>query len=217
MLSVADDALAVADAMGWDGFTVLGTSGGGPHALAVGYRAPTRTAVIGLVGGAAPTEMEDPDDLLAINREARRRALEEGRASLEEFLGEAAADIPADPAAALAAAMEDAPPVDRELIESDEVRAMAVASLREAFANGPQGWFDDAWAQLRPWGFDLRDVSTPVRMWCGELDRNTPMKSIERMAAELNVESFEIIAGAGHLGWLAHHERILRSLLDRQG
>jgi hypothetical protein len=32
----------------------------------------------------APPEMVDPNDLIAINREARRRAVEEGRASLEE-------------------------------------------------------------------------------------------------------------------------------------
>lgn len=42
ILSVADDALAVADALGWGQFSVLGISGGGPHALAVAFRAPER-------------------------------------------------------------------------------------------------------------------------------------------------------------------------------
>ena len=54
ILSVADDALAVADALGWDGFAVLGVSGGGPHALALGTRAPERVRALGLAVGAVP-------------------------------------------------------------------------------------------------------------------------------------------------------------------
>jgi pimeloyl-ACP methyl ester carboxylesterase len=214
VLSVADDAAAVADAVGWDRFAVLGVSGGGPHALAVGHRAPERTQALGLAVGSAPTEMVDAEDLIAHNREARRRVMEEGRASLEEFLAEPAAEIAADPGAALDAAMADAPAPDREMLNRPDLRALLVESLREAFANGPQGWFDDAWALSTPWGFELREVTVPVQMWCGELDRNVPTKSVERMAGELNVQSLEIIPEAGHFGWLAHEERIFRQLLD---
>jgi pimeloyl-ACP methyl ester carboxylesterase len=158
--------------------------------------------------------MEDPDDLIVINREARRRALEEGRASLEELLAEPAVQIASDPGAAIDSMMADAPAVDLEMLERPDLRALLVESLREGFANGPQGWFDDSWALVMPWGFELREVSTPVRMWCGELDRNVPTKAVERMAAELNLESFEIIPAAGHFGWIAHEERIVRQLLD---
>ena len=213
VLSVADDAVAVAEELAWDGFSVFGVSGGGPHALAVGHRVPERTRALGLAVPMAPPEMIDPDALIAVNREGRRRALEEGRASLEEFLAEPAAQIAADPGAALDSAMADAPAVDLEMLKRPDIRALAVESLQEAFVNGPQGWFDDAWALESPWGFELRDVSTPVQIWCGELDRNVPLKSIERMAAELNLDSLETIPGAGHLGWIAHEERILRTLL----
>jgi pimeloyl-ACP methyl ester carboxylesterase len=58
------------------------------------------------------------------------------------------------------------------------------------------------------------DVATPVRIWYGELDRATTPKSIERMAAELVVASLEMFPDAGHTGWHAHQERILRALLD---
>jgi pimeloyl-ACP methyl ester carboxylesterase len=214
VLSVADDAVAVADALGWDRFTVIGVSGGGPHALAVGHRAPERTRALGLAVAAAPSEMVDPDDLIAHNREARRRALAEGRASLEEFLTEPAAEIAADPGAAIDSAMADAPAADLEMLKRPDLRAVLLESMREDFANGPQGWFDDAWALATSWGFELREVTAPVQMWSGELDRNVPTKAVERMAVELNVESLEIIPEAGHFGWIAHEERILRQLLD---
>jgi pimeloyl-ACP methyl ester carboxylesterase len=68
----ADDGLAVADALGWDGFAVLGVSGGGPHALALGTRAPERVRALGLAVGGAPGDVVDPEDLIAINREGLR-------------------------------------------------------------------------------------------------------------------------------------------------
>jgi hypothetical protein len=80
------------------------------------------------------------------------------------------------------------------MLKRPDLRAMLVESLREAFANGPQGWFDDAWALSTSWGFELREVAVPVQMWCGELDRNVPTRSVERMAAELDVQLLEITA-----------------------
>ena len=111
--------------------------------------------------------------------------------------------------------MEDAPPVDREMLERPDVREMLATSLREGFANGPLGWFDDSWALSTPWGFDLAAVAAPVHMWYGELDRNVPIGAVRQMASQLNVESLEVIPGAGHLGWLTQEERVVRTLLDR--
>jgi pimeloyl-ACP methyl ester carboxylesterase len=213
--SAAADALAVADSLGWDHFSVLGVSGGGPHALALGASVPERIHKLGIAVGATPPEQVNPDDLIAINREARRRILEEGRASLEQFLTESAAQAAADPIAMLDAAMTDAPSVDRELLQQPALRAMLATSMREAFVNGPQGWFDDAWALGNPWGFSLTDVAVPVHMWYGELDRNVPLAAVRTMATQLTVASLEVIRAAGHLGWLKQEASVLDALLNR--
>jgi pimeloyl-ACP methyl ester carboxylesterase len=212
--SAALDGLAVADALGWDRFSVLGVSGGGPHALALGAFAPERVAALGLAVGAAPVEFIDPGDLIELNREGMRRAREEGRESLEEFLGEAIAQAEGDFGRLIDAAMADAPPVDRALLERPAFRARLLESTTEAFVNGPQGWFDDSWALLTDWGFGLADVRAPVRMWYGELDRNVPLGAVRAMAAQLDVASFELIPDAGHFGWLAYEQRVLETLLD---
>jgi pimeloyl-ACP methyl ester carboxylesterase len=65
-----------------------------------------------------------------------------------------------------------------------------------------------------PWDFELGDVTSRVRMWYGEADRNVPISAVQKMAAQLRVESFEILPGVGHLGWLLHEERVLGTLLD---
>ena len=214
LLSVAADAIAVVDELGWDRFAVLGVSGGGPHALALCVHAPERLGAVGLAVGATPADLIEPDDLIAVNRESRARALE-GRASLEAYLAGPAAQIAGDPIGAITAVMADAPAADRELFERrSDLQALVAESLREAFANGPQGWFDDSWALSQPWGFELEQVTLPVYLWYCELDRNVPLAAARRLAARLAVAGFEVIPGAGHLGWLSEEERILRTILD---
>jgi pimeloyl-ACP methyl ester carboxylesterase len=212
IVSVADDAVAIADELGWSRFAVLGVSGGGPHALALGVHAPERLVSLGLAVGGPPPELVDPDDMIEINREGLRRA-KEGRDSLEAFLAEPASQLAEDPGAALDSMMADAPEVDRELLASPQIRNALVESLREAFANGPAGWFDDAWCLTGPWGFALSEVALPVHMWNGEVDRNVPLHAVKRMAAELDVASFEVIPGGGHLSWLAQAESVHETLL----
>jgi len=216
ILSVADDALALADRFGWDTFSVLGVSGGGPHALAVTVRAPERIERAGIAVGMTPPELVDEDDLIAFNREARRRFRQGGRAALEAFLAEPASQMGADPVGTLVAAMEDAPPVDRAMLEQPEVRAVIADAFREAFRAGPFGWFDDAWSIMSSWGFRLEDVRTPLHLWYGDSDRNVPLSAAKAMATRLRVESLEVIPGAGHSGWLMHEERVLHTLLDRR-
>lgn len=213
ILSVADDAIAIADELGWSTFAVLGVSGGGPHALAIGARAPERVASLGLAVGVPPADLIDPGDLIEMNRESFRRA-QEGRDAFEAFLAGPAAYLAADPGSALDSMMADAPEVDRELLSTPAIRSMVVESLAEGFANGPTGWFDDAWCLSNPWGFSLSDVRVPVHMWYGELDRNVPLKAVEKMASELDVSSFELIPGGGHLSWLAQAESVLETLLS---
>jgi pimeloyl-ACP methyl ester carboxylesterase len=213
IVSVADDALAIADELGWSRFAVLGVSGGGPHALAIGVRAPERIVSLGLAVGGPPPELVDPDDLIAINREGLRRA-REGREAFEAFLAEPAAQLAADPPGTIDSMMADAPEVDRELLAGPRFRSMIEESLREGFANGPIGWFDDAWCLSSAWGFALTDVGVPVHMWYGEVDRNVPLRAVERMAAELDVASFELIPGGGHLSWLAQAQSVHKTLLE---
>src|SRR3979411_1249796 len=142
ILSVADDELAIADRLAWDRFSVLGISGGGPHALAVAVRAPERVIKLGLAVGGAPPELVDPDELIAINREARDNE-EEGCTSLEAFLAEPAAQIPSDPMGVLDAVMADAPSVDREMLKRPDLREGLAKSLRAAFANRALGAYQD--------------------------------------------------------------------------
>lgn len=212
-LSCADDAIAVADALGWETFGVTGGSGGAPHALAIGVRSPERVRVLGIVVPAAPPDLIDLDDMDDLNAESMRRA-REGRDSLEAFIAPYGEKMMADVAGAFdeILAEANAPERDRARIQEDELRAILVESLTEAFANGPQGWYDDSWYINTAWDFALEDVAVPVHIWYGADDRAAPPRSVEAMAARLNVASIECQPGA-HLGEPGRQEGIWRALV----
>jgi pimeloyl-ACP methyl ester carboxylesterase len=212
-LSCADDAVAVADAMGWDTFGVTGQSGGAPHALAIGVRAPQRVRVLGLTVPSAPPELIDLDDMDELNAESMRRG-REGRESLEAFMAPSVETITADILGGFDGLIGSGvdPQGDRARFQEPELRAIFFESVSEALANGPQGWYDDGLYLSIPWDFALEDVAVPVHIWYSADDTNAPPRSVELMAARLNVAAIERRPG-GHFGDAAHEEQIWRTLI----
>ena len=210
-LSCADDAIAVADAMGWETFGVAGGSGGAPHALAIGVRAPERVRVLSISNPAAPPELIDVDDFGELNAEVQRRA-DESRESMEAFMAPYAEKFVADATGALEEVMADAPEADREAFRGREMRAIFLEAVTEALANGPEGWYDDAWYLSIPWDFALEDVAVAVHVWYAAEDNSAPPRSVELMAARLNVASIDLRSG-GHLGDVEREEQVWRTVL----
>ena len=60
--SFAGDLDSVADALGVEDMAIIGLSGGGPYALAVGAELGDRVRAIGVLGGVAPTRGPDAID-----------------------------------------------------------------------------------------------------------------------------------------------------------
>ena len=140
VLDIADDALAVADALGWERFSVLGISGGGPHALALGVRAPERIVRLGVAVGGTPGELHRPrrPDRAQPRRACAACARRAARASRSSW-PRSPRRSPPTRWRAFDAAMADAPEPDREWMARPEVRETLVEGIREGFANGPLG------------------------------------------------------------------------------
>ena len=89
--SVADvvpDVLAVVDALGADRFAVMGTSGGGPHALACGALAADRCVAVASISGVGPWAADGLDFLAGMGEgnEIEFGAALAGEAPLHELL-----------------------------------------------------------------------------------------------------------------------------------
>ena len=216
--SVADVAADVEALLGHldaDGFVVVGTSGGGPHALACAALLPGRCRAAATVAGVAPWEAEGLDFLAGMgpeNHEEFGLALD-GEAALRPYCAAAADGLGAITAAEVAEALGGlVSPVDAAALSGDFAEWMA-GKLRAAVATGPDGWIDDDLAFVRPWGFALDAITAPVCVWQGDADLMVPLAHGEWLAAHVAGAQARLLPGEGHVSLLtAQLPRILREL-----
>lgn len=202
--SVADvvpDVLALADDLGADRFAAIGTSGGGPHALACGALAGQRCVAVASVCGVGPWNADGLDFLAGMGEgnEIEFGAALKGEAPLRELLkplGEAM--LSAGPDATLRAMQSLLSPPDLAVL-SGELAQRFYESTALALSTGIDGWVDDDLAFTRPWGFTPTDVTAPVFLWQGEQDLMVPPAHGRWLAAALPTCRARLLPDDGHM------------------
>jgi pimeloyl-ACP methyl ester carboxylesterase len=183
------DAAALLDALGVDRFAVIGGSGGGPYAVACGVLLGERVTRVALVAPAEPRDApahgfvprEDPDALRARGETIARLARDDPDA-LDAFFAPDLSDS------------------DREhdAAADPELRARALANLREAFRQGADAYVEDHTINAGDWGHLLPRLTRPTRVWQGDDDNNVPAEATRWLAAQIPDAELTIVTGAGH-------------------
>jgi pimeloyl-ACP methyl ester carboxylesterase len=211
LLDWPDDLAALADSLRIERFAVAGISGGGPYTLACALKLPERLTVAGVISGMGPVVGEIGG---ALDRRHRLAFATMRRAPPLLHLVMAAASlgwqrIPERLLDALHAYM---PAADQAIVARPEVRASLLAGLREAFRQGGRGATDELRLFVAPWGFRLKDIRAPVRLWHGEADDLVPCAMGRYVAGAIPGCRAELIAGAGHYWAFDHIEELLAAL-----
>lgn len=198
------DVTALADHMDWDRFAVMGGSGGGPHALACAALLPDRvTRVICNVGIAPyPAEGLDFFDGMVEGNVVEFRTALRGEAAVRELLDAEAKGLKERLGGDLRDLFgEDYPmsEADLDVMANGAVAVQVRRSMTEALRPGVDGWVDDNLAFVKPWGFDIKTISVPVRVGYGEADTLVPAAHGRWLAAHVP-GAIEVVETDGHLG-----------------
>jgi len=209
LTSAAADAGELADQLGLEQFIAMGVSGGAPYALALGalgaFAADRLTSIVVLGGPGSHSQVSpedlDPDDQRAIElmaagdvdsatailmswSETNFGPMQ--RLSTEDFHAEFGKTRPPGPN------WFDGRPDLQALFEGDFHRGIATFD----------GFVRDNLSWLGPWDFDLRTVSSPVRLVYGDSDPMVPVVHGEWLRERLTDSSMYVVPGGhGHATW----------------
>jgi pimeloyl-ACP methyl ester carboxylesterase len=198
---VAGDVQAILDSLNIGTFFCAGQSGGGPHALACAALLPDRVIATATLAGVAPWPADGLDwfDGMGLENLEEFGASMRGRGPLEAYLDREAAGLrdvqPADVAASLGGGLVS--DVDMAALTGGYAEFMAM-SLRGAISTGIAGWRDDDLAFVKPWGFALSSIQTPVAVWQGGEDRMVPMAHGAWLAANIPGAQQHLLPEEGH-------------------
>jgi pimeloyl-ACP methyl ester carboxylesterase len=202
--SIADcaaDVRAIIDALEIEQFAVWGISGGGPHVLACAGLLSDRVVAAATLASTAPFDAEDLDWFAGAGQEN----IDDDRLILSDPAA-ARAKLASDRHDLLNATATDLAEVYPTLFSPTDAAALTeelveyfVRRWKDGLAPGIEGWWDDTFAQLKPWGFPLETIRLPVTVWHGRQDRMVPFQHGEWLASHLPNADAHLSDQDGHL------------------
>lgn len=216
VVDCVSDVAAIADELEIERFAVKGGSGGAPHALAVGARLPERVTRVACEVAPAPYDASGLDWCAGMDP-ANIKELQWALAGESTLAGELAQlaqrvleRIDDDPDALLTDF--DLSDSDREVLDDPSAREVRRASTRESLAQGVWGWVDDDLAVIKPWGFDVAELTVPVEIRYGATDVLVPPSHSQWLASHIPQATVTIDEHGGHLSTPGQHLERLRAL-----
>ena len=163
----AEDVEAIADDFGIDRFSVVGRSGGAPHALRAAAIPKEQVICAAALGSLAPYDAEGLDWSagMADSNVRAYRSAEGNLGALITTLKEQAGHVKGDSDGLLKQLWPELVSHDKDVIGDIALRRIIAEVHAEALRDTVDGWMDDVIALSRPWGFDLSDITAPVKLW----------------------------------------------------
>ena len=196
----AADVRAICADLGIDRLATWGISGGGPHVLACAALLPDLVCAAASLASVAPFDADGLDYFAGMGQgnvdDTRLFLADEvaARAKTEEDREQSLAASPDDIATGMATLLT---PTDAAVLTGELAKHLA-SSRQDGLAPGAQGWWDD-YCIIRPWGFDLADISVPVLLLHGRQDMFVPFGHGEWLAAHIPGVEARLLDDDGHM------------------
>lgn len=211
----AADVADIADLLRIEEFSVVGRSGGGPHALACAALLPGRVRRAAALVSLAPPDAEGLDWMAGMTpgNVAEFAAARLGHDELAGRLAVLVDEIRADPAGCMPFDDEALPESDQAVIADFGIRKMLVRNYAEGLRSSIYGWVDDCLSYQSPWGFRPADITVPVQLWHGRDDIFSPVSHTTWLGGQIKHADVSIESGVSHFDSVRVLPEVLRWLV----
>ena len=214
LLDWPEDIKQLAEYLSLDKFYAIGYSHGGPYVLACCLQLSEKVISGSVVSGWAPPNRSGAYKKMPVgNRilnESARYFPWLNKKLRKMMMGMITGDVQA----AAQKLMASVPESDKEILASGRAKENLTVSVREGFRNGWEGVAHDDAVVNQDWGFDIRDIQTPIQIWHGQLDVNMPFHAAEYLEKWIPNSRLMAMPGEGHFVMIKHASKVLTSLVD---
>lgn len=194
-----DDQRELLDHLQIESFVSIGWSGGGPHAINMTRDSRCKGAIT--LAGVGEWGNDDLDFLNGMGPENHEEfgAAVQGEASIENWMQTNATAFKnvqgSDLIESFGGLIGEA---DKRAL-TPQVAELDAASYRRALSVSYLGWLDDDLAFVKPFGFNLAEVSKPVYVWQGDDDFMVPRAHSEWLEKHIPTAKLNFLPGHGHI------------------
>ena len=228
LLSYAEDIRHLAKQLGYQSYSLMGVSGGGPYALACAHsHTPESLRSVTLVCGMGPYGIDLQKMRLGnrvlfycfqhfpwvVRLVARISAAQLNNPKLSD---DAFVEV-LQKKMSSRFRLNKVPSKDLEILSDTDTMKSFLASTREHFRQGTDAWMDEFRLVTSPAGFDLGAVRVPVQLWYGRQDINVPLSIGEEIARRLPAGVAEMhVEDETHISLVVNcRRRVLEDVLSR--
>lgn len=231
VVDAAEDIDAIARDLRLKKYSVVGRSGGAPHALAcaalnIGSRVASVAALVSLAPPNADNDGLNWREGMSKSNVDTYDLLDRHAPDVTELgaqLARNADTIRRDPTVFLASLREEMPNVDRVIVEDAGIRQLLLVNYLSAVGEAerdegaavdpraPLGWVDDLVAFRSDWGFDLKEIeeAMPVMLWHGERDIFAPVGHFHWLTKKIPSAKAVLQPSAAHFAALPALPQVL--------
>jgi pimeloyl-ACP methyl ester carboxylesterase len=209
LLDWAADVRALAKMLDLDTLSVVGFSGGGPHAAACAHELDRVERAV-LVSSSGPPETQEY--ATASNR--RLTAATQSVPGLSRGIFGLTGWLARNWLGRFRETIESgASEPDRELFDSPD-GTVVVADAAEAFAQGGRGPAHEFPMLGEPWGFDPADCAETLSLWHGRRDEQVPLRVAQAFASRLPGTDVTVVDGGHYSTLVEQFEAILLDAVE---
>lgn len=206
----AVDVAELADHLGWEQFSVMGVSGGGPYAVAVAALLPERVSEASVICGAPPlARFPDRSAMMwpyraLLNIRPRAPFLIPGVLKVSEWISQCPPHCPP-----MSWVLQWTAAADRDALQGSESFETVTRSFREGISAGTRGVQLDGDIYTSEWEIDFQNIRVPISFWHGEDDKNIPFAMVKEYASWIPTAEMHSFPGEGHYSIIASAPRLV--------
>lgn len=213
LLSWTNDISQLADYLKMQEFSIIGVSGGGPHAAACAVSLPSRVDKLSLVSCPAPYDTVGMSYEMSRQHKVFYSLTKKSPWLLRSLLWFSVKTAPTNPDKIREKLKKELTAEELSLFDNPDFMDIVMQDTKIAFQTGVHGCVKDFQLIFGSWGFKLEDIKTQSFLWYGDADQSVPVSMSEYISKTVTNIVTTKCRGEGHLLFFSRWSEILNQVL----